>query len=60
MPELLRQFAGLEKRVALVGQGNVLEIWNDEVWNQSRNAWHDVVSLEDLGDLSPELGSLTF
>lgn len=60
LPELLRQFAGLEKRVALVGQGTVFEIWNDDAWNQNRDSWHEVVSLEELGDLSPELGSLTF
>lgn len=60
LPDLLRRFAGLEKRVALVGQGSVFEIWNEEVWNQSRDAWHAGVSLEDLGELSPELGSLTF
>lgn len=60
IPELLRNFARISKRVALVGQGNVFEIWNEETWNESREQWHDVVGLDDLRELSPELGSLTF
>jgi MraZ protein len=60
VPEPLRNFAGISKRVAMVGQGNVFEIWNEEAWHQNRDAWHDVVSLDDLRELSPELGSLTF
>lgn len=60
IPELLRNFARISKRVALVGQGNVFEIWNEETWNENREQWHDVVGLDDLRELSPELGSLTF
>jgi MraZ protein len=60
VPELLRNFAGISKRVALVGQGNVFEIWDEESWHQNREQWHGVVSLDDLRELSPELGSLTF
>lgn len=29
----LRQFAGLEKNVVLVGQGNKFEVWDEEKWN---------------------------
>lgn len=28
----LRQFAGLEKQIALVGQGNKFEVWDDAKW----------------------------
>jgi MraZ protein len=60
IPDLLRSFAGISKRVALVGQGNVFEVWNEETWHEKRDEWHGVVSLDDLRELSPELGSLTF
>jgi MraZ protein len=33
VPPLLRQFAGLDKDVVLVGQGAKFELWDDEKWN---------------------------
>ena len=35
-PQTLRQVAGLEKRVVLLGMGNRFEIWNETVLNQKR------------------------
>jgi MraZ protein len=32
----LRQVAGLEKRVVLLGMGNRFEIWNETILNQRR------------------------
>lgn len=34
VPTPLRQFAGLDKNVALVGQGNKFELWDEDKWNQ--------------------------
>ncbi len=56
----LREFAGLSKKVVLIGQGNKFEIWDEAVWDQRRSEWLEEESLEDLDDLSPELGSLSF
>jgi len=36
IPQTLRQVAGMEKRVALLGMGNRFEIWNEDVLNQKR------------------------
>ncbi len=36
IPQTLRQVAGLEKRVALLGMGNRFEIWDEDVLNQKR------------------------
>jgi MraZ protein len=36
IPQTLRQVAGLEKRVALLGMGSRFEIWNEDVLNQKR------------------------
>lgn len=59
IPEPLRKFAALEKRVALVGQGNKFEIWDEESWNRKRDEWIEEERLGDDEDLSPELGSLS-
>lgn len=39
VPPLLREYAGLEKRVVLVGQGKKFELWDDAHWNKSRSQW---------------------
>ena len=36
LPQTLRQVAGLEKRVVLLGMGNRFEIWNETSLNQKR------------------------
>ena len=36
LPQTLRQVAGLEKKVVLLGMGNRFEIWNETVLNNKR------------------------
>ncbi len=36
LPQTLRQVAGLEKRVVLLGMGDRFEIWNETILNQKR------------------------
>ena len=47
LPQMLRDYAGLEKKVVLLGQGNKIEIWSAEHWAERRDHW-----------LSPEHGGL--
>jgi MraZ protein len=35
----LREFAGLEKGVALVGVGKKFEIWNEDTWEAISSGW---------------------
>jgi len=54
----LRDYAGLGKRVSLVGQVHKFEIWDEQAWAGNREQW---VS-ETLGDeagLSEELAGMT-
>ena len=59
IPEPLRRFAGLDKKVALVGQGNKFEVWDETAWTQARDAWIEEEQ-SDAAALSPELESLAF
>lgn len=52
----LRDFAGLDRQAILIGQGNKFELWDEERWNEKREAW---LSTEDDGELPPELESLS-
>ena len=58
LPQPLREFANLEKRVVLIGQGNRFELWNEDTWNNNRDQWLTAVGKEEL-DLPDELGSFT-
>ncbi|MFW5452588.1 division/cell wall cluster transcriptional repressor MraZ [Thioalkalivibrio sulfidiphilus] len=39
LPPPLRDYAGLDKRVVLVGQGNKFELWDEDAWVKSRDEW---------------------
>lgn len=39
IPQRLRDFAGLDKRVVLTGLGNKFEIWDEEAWEKLCGAW---------------------
>ena len=57
LPPPLREFAELDKRVTLVGQGNKFELWSEDLWQERREQW----LMEDEGDqpLPAELESLS-
>ena len=55
LPEKLREFAGMEKQIVLVGQLNKFEIWDESAWQAKETAWlegGDSEGLEELGSLS--------
>lgn len=39
MPSPLREYAGLEKKLVLVGQGKKLELWAEQLWLAERDKW---------------------
>ena len=41
LPAMLRDYASLEKKLVLVGQGNKLEIWSADHWQNRLNQWLD-------------------
>ncbi len=53
LPEKLRKFAGMDKKVVLVGQLNKFEIWNEEAWVAKENEWLDSSDTEGLEELGP-------
>jgi len=56
MPVSLREYAHLEKKVVLVGQGNKLELWAEDRWVAEREA---ALSADAGSTLPDELMSLT-
>jgi MraZ protein len=58
LPSELRDYAQLEKKVMLLGQGNKFEIWSDARWQTARAHWLDT-PLEAHEELPDELKSLS-
>lgn len=57
LPQPLREYAQLDKKLVLVGQGNKLELWSEALWLAEREQ-----ALKDSGpeaELPEELMSLT-
>ncbi len=53
---MLREYAGLDHKVVLVGQGKKFELWDEALWNTRRDAWL-AEGIEDAS-LSVELQNL--
>jgi len=53
VPSLLRDYAKLEKKSILLGQGTKFELWSERAWGQRRRDWLDEEHL--LKDLPGEL-----
>jgi MraZ protein len=51
----LRDYAKLDKRAMLVGQGNKFELWDEARWQ----ALHEKMTAFSLDDLPPELNGFT-
>ena len=54
----LRAYAGIEKKAVLIGQGKKFELWNEETWQQCREAWLQEAQEEDA-ELPADLSSLS-
>ena len=55
LPEKLRNFAGLDKKIILAGQLSKFEIWNEAAWNAKEQDFmdsNDTEGVEELGNLS--------
>ena len=57
LPPPLREFAALDKRVVLIGQGNKFELWNEETWNERRDKW--LADAVEEQSLTAGLGSIS-
>lgn len=53
LPPPLREFASMEKRIVLIGQGNKFELWDEDTWNKQRDIWLE--EEEDDDELPEEL-----
>lgn len=55
LPQVLREFASLEKDVVLVGVASRIEIWSRERWDESMNTYNG-----DMDEVAENMESLGF
>ncbi len=58
LPPMLREYAGLGKKIVLIGQGRKFEIWDETLWNESQEAWVEAVQTSE-GELPASLEELS-
>lgn len=51
IPQKLREYAGLEKDVVMVGVGNRVEIWN-------KDTWEDTINFDDMEEIAEKMADL--
>jgi MraZ protein len=54
LPPLLREYANIQKKLILVGQGHKFEIWDHDQWQQQRDHWLNS-ELVKAGEIPEEL-----
>lgn len=50
VPPPLREFAGMDKKVVLIGQGKKFEVWDEQLWNDRRESWLEEENETGLGE----------
>ena len=57
LPNVLRDYAGLDKKIMLVGQGKKFEIWSESHWQAHRESWL-VAEADTVNELPDEMKTL--
>ena len=57
LPQVLRDFASLNRQTMLIGQGNKFELWDEERWSARLEAWQQ--DDDQDAELPPELKQLS-
>ena len=47
LPTMLREYAELDKKIVLIGQGKKFEIWDEQGWGENQDSWIKDVNADD-------------
>ena len=59
LPVKLREYARIENKAVMVGQGRRLEIWSEDRWLDESENWPEQLASVDVDDLSAEAQALS-
>lgn len=58
LPQALKEYANITRKIILVGQGKKFEIWDEEYWLTQRDSWLEQ-STDNVAEMPAELRSLS-
>ena len=58
LPTMLREYAGMDKKLVLIGQGKKFEIWDEQTWGDKQEVWLNEVN-NDEGGMPESLENLS-
>lgn len=59
IPGALRDFAEIDKKAVMLGQGQKLELWSEEIWSKKSSTYPDLLSDATLESMTEEVKNLS-
>ena len=50
IPTPLREYAGIQKKIILLGQGSKFELWSESVWNKNMKSWLESENIDEVNN----------
>jgi len=60
LPAELRDYANLDRKAVLIGQGKKFELWDEQTWQAESERWKQEVNEMDSADMPAELQNISF
>jgi len=60
LPTELREYASLDRKGVLIGQGKKFELWDERTWEIESEKWKQEVNEMDPADMPAELQNISF
>tara|TARA_A100000164_G_C21939787_1_gene790040 strand:- start:4442 stop:4930 length:489 start_codon:yes stop_codon:yes gene_type:complete len=50
IPNPLREYADIQKKIILLGQGSKFELWSESVWNKNMKSWLESENIDEVNN----------
>ena len=50
IPNPLREYAGIQKKIILLGQGSKFELWSETIWNKKMKSWLESENIDEANN----------
>jgi len=50
IPNPLREYASIQKKIILLGQGSKFELWSENIWNKNMKSWLEKENIDEVNN----------
>tara|TARA_B100000900_G_C20561330_1_gene709031 strand:+ start:424 stop:876 length:453 start_codon:yes stop_codon:yes gene_type:complete len=50
IPNPLREYASIQKKIILLGQGSKFELWSENIWNKKMKSWLERENIDEVNN----------